>query len=192
MEDARANARQIRSQALMGVDLNLEQEKLKVMPLVTQFFEEQYLPFVKGYKRSWYFDEKMFDNKIGPVWGDRKMSEITRQDIEQFNTNFINAGLKPATTNRYLALVKYIFSLAEKWEVIDKSPARDISKLEENNIIERYLTAQETENLLRELKCCEHTVVPDLIEFLILTGARKSEATEAQSMGGLTPLSVCY
>jgi len=138
------------------------------------------LPYVKGYKRTWELDERIFNNKIKPKWGNRKLSEITRQDIELFKTDFINADYKPATTNRYMALLKYIFSLAEKWEVIDKSPARGTSKLEENNIVERYLTALETENLLRELKCCEHTIVPDLIEFLILTGARKSEATNAE------------
>ena len=180
LEDARAKAKQIRSQALMGQDLNMEQEKLKAMPDVALFFEEQYLPYVQSYKRSWQKDERMFVNRIKPVWGNLKLSEVTRQDIEQLKTNFINAGFKPATTNRYMALIKYIFSRAEKWEVIEKSPARDIPKLEENNIIERYLTSQETENLLRELKCCEHNFVPDLIEFLILTGARKNEAAEAQ------------
>jgi len=180
LEDARVKARQIRSQALMGVDLNLEQEKLKGMPTMNQFVEEQYLPHVKGYKRSWEMDSKMFNGKIKPVWGNLKLSEINRQDIELFRTNFTRAGFKPATSNRYMALIKYIFSLAEKWEVIEKSPARDISRLEENNIIERYLSALETENLLRELKRCDHPTVPDLIEFLILTGARKSEATNAK------------
>jgi len=180
LEEARGKAMQIKSQALMGMDLNLEQEKLKAMPDLTLFFEEQYLPHVQAYKRSWEKDSKMFNNKIKPVWGNMKLSEINRQDVEQFKTNFIKAGYKPATTNRNMALVKYIFSLAEKWEVIENSPARGVSKLEENNIIERYLSAQETDNLLRELKLCEHTVVPDLIEFLILTGARKSEAVYAE------------
>jgi len=147
---------------------------------MNQFVEEQYLPHVKGYKRSWEMDSKMFNGKIKPVWGNLKLSEINRQDIELFRTNFTRAGFKPATSNRYMALIKYIFSLAEKWEVIEKSPARDISRLEENNIIERYLSALETENLLIELKACKHTTVPDLIEFLIVTGARKSEATQAK------------
>ena len=52
LDEARAKAKQIRSQALMGMDLNLEQEKLKTMPTMNQFVEEQYLPHAKGYKRS--------------------------------------------------------------------------------------------------------------------------------------------
>jgi len=180
LDEARGKAKQIRSQALMGVDFDLEHQKMKAMPTMQQFVEEQYLPHVKGYKRSWKSDESIFIRLIKPVWGNLKLSEISRQDVELFKTKFVNDGYKPASTNRYMALIKYIFSLAEKWEVIEKSPARSISKLEENNIKERYLSARETENLLKELKSCEHTTVPDLIEFLILTGARKSEASNAK------------
>jgi len=180
LEEARGKAKQIRSQALMGVDINLDQQKLKEMPTMTQFVEEQYLPHVKAYKRSWESDKAIFIKKIKPVWGNLKLSEISRQDIELFRRNFIKEGYKPGSTNRYMALVKYIFTLAEKWEVIEKSPARGISKLQENNIKERYLSAKETENLLKELKLSKYTTVADLIEFLILTGARKSEATNAK------------
>jgi len=89
LEDARSMARQIRSQALMGVDLNLDQEKLKAMPTLTEFVLDQYLPYVKGYKRTWELYERIFNNKIKPKWGNRKLSEITRQDIEFFKTEFI-------------------------------------------------------------------------------------------------------
>ena len=52
--------------------------------------------------------------------------------------------------------------------------------LAENNHKERYLTREETTRLLAELKNCKSDVVPDLIEFLILTGARKNEAANAR------------
>jgi integrase len=64
--------------------------------------------------------------------------------------------------------------------VIDKSPAKGVSRLEENNHKERYLTQEETQRLLHELTVCQSRVVPDLIELLILTGARKSEAAQAR------------
>ncbi|MCP4116903.1 MAG: hypothetical protein GY737_16165 [Desulfobacteraceae bacterium] len=42
--------------------------------------------------------------------------------------------------------------MVDSREALEKSPAREISKLEENNVIERYPSARETESLLRELK----------------------------------------
>jgi integrase len=78
-----------------------------------------------------------------------------------------------------MALVKYIFNLAEKWEVIDKSPARGVSKVADNSRKERYLTKEETARLLGVLKDWPDRTMADLITFLMLTGARKSEATQA-------------
>jgi site-specific recombinase XerD len=180
LEEARAKARQIRSQTVMGFDPNAEVERNRRMPLFSKFVEEQYLPFVRVRKRSWQQDEKMIQNRLLPLWGNKRLSEIQRRHVQAFQAELVHAGHKPASVNRYMALVKYIFSLAERWEVIDKSPAKGVSKLEENNHKERYLTQEETQRLLHELTVCQSRVVPDLIEFLILTGARKSEAAHAR------------
>lgn len=117
----------------------------------------------------------MLENRILPLWGNMKISEITREDVQEIQSNFLRVGHKPSSVNRYMALVKYIFNLAEKWEVIDKSPARHVSKLADNSHKERYLTKEETERLLTELKSCKSQAVPDIVKLLILTGARKSE-----------------
>ena len=180
LEEARQKARQVRSQTTMGLDPRAEVEKHKQTPTFKEFVREQYLPYVQIHKRSWRQDQKSLDNRILPLWGSKRMTEITRQDVEEFQANFVRAGYKPASVNRYLALVKHIFNLAEKWEIIDKSPARNVVKLEENNQKERYLSQEETQRLLHELTNCQSKVFPDLIEFLILTGARKSEAAQAR------------
>jgi len=180
LEEARAKARQIRSQTVMGFDPNAEVERNRRMSSFSEFVEEQYLPFVRVRKRSWQQDEKMIRNRLMPLWGNKMLSEIQRGHVQGFQADLVHAGHKPASVNRYMALVKYIFSLAERWEVIDKSPARGVSRLEENNHKERYLSAEETERLLREMSRCQSRVVPDLIEFLILTGARKGEAAKAR------------
>ena len=180
LEEARQQAKQIRSQTTMGLDPRAEVEKNKQTPTFKQFVEDKYLPYVQVHKRSWESDQKMLENRVLPLWGKMKMSEICRDDVAEFQANFVRAGYKPASVNRYMALVKHIFNLAEQWEVIDKSPARNVQKLAENNHKERYLSQEETQNLLNELQNCKSAVVPDLIEFLILTGARKSEAAHAK------------
>jgi site-specific recombinase XerD len=102
------------------------------------------------------------------------------QLTQQFLSDLLAAGYKPGSASRLMALVKYIFSMAEKWEVIDKSPARGISKVADNSSKERFLTGEETERLLAALKQSKSPVLRDMIEFLILTGARKSEAINAR------------
>jgi len=160
---------------LIGYDPNAQVDKNRDMPTLKEFINTRYLPHIKTYKRSWNLDKTIIEQKILPRWGNARVSEITRQDIQEFQAGFISAGYKPGTVNRRMALVKYIFSLAEKWEVIDKSPARGVAMLPDNNKIERYLTPMETSRLLHELENCKSIIVPDVIEFLILTGARKGE-----------------
>jgi integrase len=180
LEEARHKARQIRTATVMGFDPNAEVLKYREMPTFKEFTDKQYLPHVKMYKRSWRQDEKMIANHLLPVWGQAKLSEIVREDIQQFLSSLLAAGYRPGSVNRFMALVKYIFSMAEKWEVIDKSPARGVSQVADNNRKERFLTKEEIERLLAALKESKSPVVPDLIEFLLLTGARKSEAGNAR------------
>ena len=177
---AREKARQIRQATVMGHDPNAELEKHRKTPTLKEFIDEKYIPHVKVYKRSWQTDRDMIDRRIVSLWGKLKISEISREDIQEFQGGLIAEGLKPGSVNRYMALVKFIFSLAEKWEAIEKSPARGISKLADNNHKERYLSHDETTRLLAELKSCNSEVVLDIIEFLILTGARKGEALQMQ------------
>jgi integrase len=180
LEEARHKARQIRTATVMGFDPNAEVLKYREMPTFKEFTDKQYLPHVKVHKRSWQLDEKMIAKYLLPIWGRAKLSEIAREDIQQFQAEMLAHGYKPGTVNRRMALVKFIFNLAEKWEVIDKSPARGVSKVADNEGKERYLTKEETVRLLAALKESKSQVVPDLIEFLLLTGARKSEASNAR------------
>jgi integrase len=179
LEEAREAARQVRSSITNGFDPNGLARKQREVPVFENFIENQYLPHVKMHKRSWKMDKEMIDRRIMPMWSQAKLTEITREDVEDFQASMAGEGLKPGSVNRYMALVKYIFNLAERWEVINKSPARGISRLADNNRKERYLTKEETARLLAVLKDWPNRTMADLITFLMLTGARKSEATHA-------------
>ncbi len=179
LEDARNKARQVKAATVMGFDPNEQVIKYREMPTFKEFVETRYLPHVKVYKRSWDRDENMLSLHILPLWGQAKLTEITREDVQEFQAWMVAEGFKPGSVNRYMALVKYIFNLAEKWEVIDKSPARGVSRVADNNRKERYLSKEETARLLAVLKDSANRTMADLIRFLMLTGARKSEATQA-------------
>jgi integrase len=179
LEEAREAARQVRASITNGFDPHDHAQKQKQIPLFSDFVEKQYLPHVKVYKRSWQQDEQMIHRHVMPLWSQAKLTDITREDIQDFQVLMIADGMKPGSVNRYMALVKYIFNLAEKWEIIVKSPARGISKVADNSRKERYMSKEETSRLLAVLKDWPDRVMADLIKFLMLTGARKSEACHA-------------
>ena len=84
LEEARQKAKQIRSATLMGYDPNAQVDKNRDMPTLKEFINTRYLPHIKTYKRSWNLDKTIIEQKILPRWGNARVSEITRQDIQEF------------------------------------------------------------------------------------------------------------
>ena len=145
-----------------------------------QFVHTRYLPYVQTRKRSWETDQALLQHRILPRWGNRDLAAITQQEVIAFQSELAQHGYKPGTVNRYLALIKYIFNLATRWEILQASPCRGVSMLPDQNHKERYLSTRETKDLLSTLKRAPSPVIPDLIMFLIFTGARRSEAMYAK------------
>ena len=180
VEDARSMARSLKSQSVVGFDPHQTQNKLKAVPTFRDFVQTKYIPYIKTYKRSWEYDQTMIDQRLMRLWGTKKLNEISKQNLIDLQNRLCEGGLKPGSVNRIMSIVKYIFALAERWESIDKSPARNISRLEDNNAKERFLSTAEMQRLLDALKQCNSTVVPDIVELLMLTGARRNEVVELE------------
>jgi integrase len=99
------------------------------------------------------------------------LSQINRSLIQDIITKLNEKNVKPATINRYLALIRAVLNKAyREWEWIDKVPA--IKLLKENNYLSDYLTPDQVFTLLNDPQLPEHLKL--LIEMAILTGQRKS------------------
>lgn len=180
LDDARQRARLVRSQNILGVSPNMEVEKYKNSPLFKDFVKTKYLPFTQLHKRSWEQDKRSLERRMLPLWGHKRLIEFTRDDFIELQLIMRAGGSQPGTVNRNMALAKYIFNLAVRWDYLSASPAMGVKMLEDNDLIERFLTDDEIDRLLTELKNCRSPIMPDLIEFLILTGARRGEASNMQ------------
>ena len=180
LEEARSTARTLKSQAVIGFDPREAQRKLKAMPTFKEFVFNQYLPYVKTYKRSWQHDQVLIEQRLLRLWSNRRMSEFTTQDLIAFQNTLVKGKLQPGTVNRYMAMVKYIFNLAERWEIIDKAPTRNVKPLEDYGGRERFLSPEELQRLLQALNDCNRPVLPDVFRFLLLTGARRNEALQLE------------
>ncbi len=102
----------------------------------------------------------------------KTLNEIDKELTEYLISEKLREGAKPATVNRYMALLKSILKIAkEEWEVIDAYPK--IRLLKENNERSRILTEHKLKRLLEELP--DHTRVMAL--FTLCTGLRMSNVT---------------
>ena len=82
----RALADKIRNQLALGIDPCEEKEQTKKVPTFAKFIDEQYMPYVKSYKRSWDTDVSLLKNHLLPRFSAKYMDEITRQDIVKMHS----------------------------------------------------------------------------------------------------------
>ena len=179
--DARELAKKQLSQIALGVDPFDAKKILKDVPTVAEFVIDNYLPYVKTYKRSWDTDASLIKNHVLPNFGKLYMDDISKKDIIQFISQHAKTH-KPGSVNRVIILLRYIFNLSIQWETIGvtKNPTAGIPLLEENNKNERYLSAQEANVLIGALKSSENPMLQYIIPMLILTGARKNEVLKVK------------
>lgn len=120
----------------------------------------------KGHKRS-IGDDKSKIEALKPKLGSRQLAELDRDMIEAA----LPTDVKPATRNRYRALVRAILRAAEReWSWLDRAPALRTEAEPRRRVA--FLTQQQATDLIACLP--EKWRMP--VRFTILTGLRKSNA----------------
>ena len=179
---ARTKCRTTLNQIAIGQDPCEVKAQTRLVPTFAAFIEDQYMPYVKSYKRSWGTDVSLLKNHLLPRFGKRYMDEITRQDIVKMHADRKASGAASGSANRLLIMMRYIFNLTLKWEVpgIKANPCKGIPLMEENREPERYLSADEAKVLYEHLLESDNKMLRYVIPMLILTGARKREVLDAR------------
>ena len=178
---ARRRGREIVAQALVGADPYEERVKLRSIPTLQQVVREQYLPHVKGYKRSWRTDETVLRLHILPAMGNHFLDEVTREDIEKLLGSLTGRGYSTGMTNRVTIVLRHLFNLCRQWRVagIAENPTTGI-KVAPDVCRERFLTAEEARRLILSIEQDENKPAAHAIMLLLLTGARRNEVTFAR------------
>jgi integrase len=182
LHQARKLAEQKRTMIAMGQDPCEVKAQTRAIPTFATFIEEQYLPYVKSYKRSWSSDVSLLKNHLLPRFGSKYLDEITRQDIVKMHYERKASGAAAGSANRLLIMMRFIFNLAVRWELpgIKTNPTKGVPLMEENNKKERYLSVQEAQRLYTAVCASENPMLQYIVPMLILTGARKREVLDAK------------
>ena len=82
----------------------------RVLLTVSQFLDAHYIPWASRAKRSWP-TEKIFLKNVTARWGERRLSSISRVDVEKWRLELKNR-VSSATVHRLLAYLRSIFKFA--------------------------------------------------------------------------------
>jgi integrase len=146
------------------------------------------IEWAKANKLTWEDDEIRL-RPLREVFGGRIAESITPQEIERW---FSAAGTprkrdgkpsgvswRPATVNRYKALLSMVYRQGIKNRRVSVNPARDVERRTENNTRDRYLLGSEEASLRKTISetCPEH--LPE-IEIALHTGMRRGEQYQCE------------
>lgn len=178
--DARKKAKLQKAEIALGSDPRGEERARKAVITYTEFFDAHYLPFAKANKRSWDRDEELFRLRIKSVFGNKRLNEITRQQIQTFQASVKDEGLAAATADHHLKVIRRSLNLAVEWDMLEKNPAAGIKQYNEDNKVEHLMADTELQRLLAVLHANDPPMVCQVALFLLSTGARLSEALQAK------------
>jgi integrase len=105
---------------------------------------------------------------------ERGTQEITPQDIERRLSELAEEGRKPATVNRYRALLSLIFSLAVRNNKVPSNPVRQVKRRIENNERVRFIDEKEEATLKEKIRELYPDGEPEF-DLALHTGMRRGE-----------------
>lgn len=177
--DARRLALEMRAKLDRGLNPQEAHDRAQASPTFEAFGTTEYMPFARQTKRSAHDDLCRLRVQIYPRFGTRKLIEIQTREIQQFHADMKESHCA-ATANRHLSLLSRMFKLAVQWGRAERNPCLGISKWKENNQRQRFLTPEEIQRLYIAMESEPSKIAVAALKFLLLTGARRSEALKAR------------
>jgi len=161
---ARDIAIQLSAKFHSGVDVQAEKKQVKLEMEKTKastlrgFLENKYEPWAtverKSGKETLYRIKHNFE-----IFLDTPMSEIDHWKIENWRTEQLKNGKKPATTNRDIISLRGCLSKAVDWGLLDTHPLAKLKLIKSDNQTKvRYLSEIEEQSLRKALIAREQKI----------------------------------
>lgn len=165
--------RQLEKAALSGKLIQLEGKRVLLEDFISEYINER-----NGKKsdNTIRIDRDAF-KKLISFTGNIPISYLSPMRMEQFVSHLIKSGLDAVTVNITIRTLKAAFNKAVKWEIIDKSPFRNIQELPIKNNLPKALTIEQVKKLISVLDDQEFK---EYVFTCLYTGGRRTEAAKLQ------------
>lgn len=157
------------------VDRQEKRDELTFEVLADRYIED----YAKDHKRSWKDDFQRLRDHLLPTLGKRKLSEITLSQLQRLHSR-LKKEKSPATANRVAALVKHVFTMADKWSLIDNNPSKNLTMFKEPPPRDIVLTPNQCRSLISACNADENIFAAALFKLAMFTGRRVGELLGAK------------
>lgn len=135
-------------------------------------WQEAVVRWFKESQKKTLATDRLYLTFADPFLRELYLDEITRDRLDAINQAKLATGVKPATVNRMMEVIRAILNKTLKdWEWVDRVPS--VRMLKEPNKRIRWLTHEEAKRLMHRLP--DHTEA--MARFTLGTGLRESNVT---------------
>lgn len=179
LADARIKAKDILRQVEKGTDPSARKKEIRVAEtfneLADSYLELHAVPHLKP--RSIQDIKQALKSKLRPVWGHRKVIDISRKDIIALIERIGVKDKAPVAANHTRSVITGIFTFALQRDIIQTSPCVGLPKKYKETPRARVLTDEEIISFWLATEK-EQPLIRDLFRILLLTGQRSGETRQ--------------
>lgn len=142
------------------------------------FFDDHYFPHAQANKRITHHDWSIYNKHIRASLGRYLLHDLTNPVLDVWVREQLVNGYQRSTINKHIHMMNRMLNLARHWGHIPMhSPVQNnLKKLTIGDHTQRFLSEAEIDLLLKTCRASRHPYLYLIVQFLLLTGARKGEA----------------
>jgi len=180
-------AADVRSERIRSKRHGEELPYQKKQAITFQKLADKYLKWSSENKsRAGIDDKSRYENHLKARFDNKRLDEIVPLDLERLKSEMAKTKIAPKTISHCLALIRAMYNKATEWNIYQgENPVKKIKMPTLQNARDRFLSMEEAELLLKELKRnhqikneykeLKDTKLHDIALLSLQTGARAGE-----------------
>lgn len=147
-----------------------------VKDLINVYMEK----WAKVRKSTWQEDDRVLRKDVQPLWGNLKISEVTKRNVLQLVNSIVERG-SPIAANRTFAIIRRMFNFALEQDFINCSPCLSIKLPGKERRRDRVLSLSEVKFFWSQIKIANmHELIKLSLKLQLVCIQRKGEIITAE------------